>query len=132
MLKAVEAQGRAREGFLEKVTKVICLKGSSRISQGRKEQAEGKGKFQTEEQPAQRHRGVREAGTGVGSEPPVLGLERGGPITRGIMGLPPRNRSGSSVGTTWMSTCYALGTVPESLTCTLVALRGGRCCYQVS
>lgn len=46
---------------MEKVTKVICLKGSSRIRQGRKEQAEGKGKFQTEEQPAQRHRGVREA-----------------------------------------------------------------------
>ncbi|VCW96725.1 unnamed protein product [Gulo gulo] len=31
-----------------------------------------------------------------------------------------------------MSTCYALGTVPESLTCTLMALRGGRCCYQES
>lgn len=94
-LKAVEAQGQAREGFLEE-TKVICLKGSSGISQGRKEQAEGK---ECSRQRSSLHRCVREAGTGVGSELPVLGPEREVDPSQGaswafLPAIDPDNQSG--------------------------------------
>lgn len=65
---------------------------------------------------------MREAGTGQG--PQCWVGEGAGPITRGVVGLPPLRM-------TWVSTHYVPGTVRELLMCTLPALRGGRCYYRV-
>lgn len=94
MQKAVEAQERVREGFLEKVTKVICLKDSSEISQVRKEEQakeqrniRDRGAASTEAQRCERGRnrcGVQAPSAGAG--------EAGRPITRGAVGLRPHNQ----------------------------------------